>query len=409
MIQIKSMYCLYVIPCLSKTGPDTRAMNHPFHRALRSDRLFFPAACLLAVVVVLQRGLDYWGRSPLTDLPPFWHGHEMLFGFAPALMAGYLLTGLRSRTVLIVFAAWLSARLMILWSPSEFLIVAPAMLAFPAALAMLAGGRLLTSAKSLRNAVFPLVLIVIFLAESLYLIGWPGQGGDASAAGLSLMSGLVVLMLFAMGGRIIAAATSGAHQALGRSLERAAHADLEKIGVPLLAASALLDTLDRAAVLSGGLSLAAGMVVLLRLWRWRVWLTPGERTLSFLHLGYGLLGLGLLLKGWAGLGGDIPFFSAYHLVYVGALGLLGGHIMTRVRLQRDRRSLAMGPMAFTALLLIALALPFRLLALAAGYQPQALLLAAGFWSAGFGLLLVWLLVQPFRPRNSGRKPSANSR
>ncbi|GAB4571207.1 MAG: NnrS family protein [Rhodothalassiaceae bacterium] len=378
---------------------------------LRADRLFFPAAALHAALIVALRAAEASGHSVLASLPPYWHGHEMLFGFAPALMAGYLLNGLGPDRIVLLFCAWLLARAGFFAQPERIEIAAPLLLLYPLGLALLAGGRLSGAAKSLRNALFPAILAAPPLAEGLYLLDWPSQSGMAAHAGLALMSGLVTLMLFAMGGRIIAAATSGAHRSLGRTLPYTAQIDLEMAGVALLLPALLLDSLGRFPPIAGAASLAAGGIVALRLVRWQVLRLGRKSGLMPLHIAYGLLGCGLVFKGAAQILDLAPLFGASHLVYVGALGLLAALMTLRASRQRDRLSdMAHRRAEHAVMVLIGLSLPFRLAALFVPDEaPILIVIAAAFWSAGFLSLAALLVHHGLRARKSGRKPSAKRR
>ncbi len=57
-------------------------------------RPFFLLAAILAAAAVPLWLLIYQGAlEPVSSLPPtVWHGHEMVFGFAVAVIAGFLLT-----------------------------------------------------------------------------------------------------------------------------------------------------------------------------------------------------------------------------------------------------------------------------------------------------------------------------
>ena len=63
-------------------------------------RPFFLAAGLYAVIAVAAwAGILAAGPAPFGAVPPhLWHGHEMLFGFVGAAIAGFLLTAVPSWT-----------------------------------------------------------------------------------------------------------------------------------------------------------------------------------------------------------------------------------------------------------------------------------------------------------------------
>ena len=110
------------------------------------------------------------GRAPFGSLPPhLWHGHEMLFGFIGAAIAGFLLTAVPSWTgsrgfagapLVLASALWLAGR--IAFAGAAFLpwpVVAAIELAFLPLLAFLIGRSLIRE----RNRNFPMLVIVAVL------------------------------------------------------------------------------------------------------------------------------------------------------------------------------------------------------------------------------------------------------
>lgn len=87
-------------------------------------RIFFLGAGVFAVLTMLLWYLVLGARMPyaLQAVHPFyWHGHEMIFGYACAVIAGFLLTAVKTWTgvdmpvgwrLLGIFLPWLLARLM---------------------------------------------------------------------------------------------------------------------------------------------------------------------------------------------------------------------------------------------------------------------------------------------------------
>src|SRR5512143_3819978 len=109
-------------------------------------RPFFLAAGIYAVLLMALWVLVLRGSLALGGLSPFiWHGHEMVFGFAVAVIAGFLLTaaqnwtGIRtpSGTLLaLLFLLWLAGRLGFLVPGLPAWLVATVDLAFLPALAL---------------------------------------------------------------------------------------------------------------------------------------------------------------------------------------------------------------------------------------------------------------------------------
>lgn len=67
---------------------------------------FLFGALFAAVAMLLWLGqLNGWLTLPGIANPIWWHGHEMLFGFGAAIVAGFLLTAVQNWTAHPVFGA----------------------------------------------------------------------------------------------------------------------------------------------------------------------------------------------------------------------------------------------------------------------------------------------------------------
>ncbi|MGP4849334.1 NnrS family protein, partial [Marinobacter sp. 1Y8] len=88
-----------------------------------SFRVFFSAAALFAVVTMLLWAFVFTGYTDIDAQvlnPLYWHGHEMVYGYALSVVAGFLLTAVKTWTgvmmphgykLLGIFVCWLLARL----------------------------------------------------------------------------------------------------------------------------------------------------------------------------------------------------------------------------------------------------------------------------------------------------------
>ncbi len=267
---------------------------------------------------------------------PAHHGHEMLLGFAAAVMAGFLFTRISRRVLAATFVAWLAARAaMALDAPAAALAV---LLPLPLLALFWWGGRpFLKAAKTPHNAVPGLAVLALLSAEAAYVAARLGLWEGERAAVL-LAFALVTLMLFVMGGRLLAAASAGALRLKGVTLPQRhlVQRPWEWAGVGGIAAMGLADAagLPSAAALGAALAGAAALVRLAG-WRpWRLWDEPG---LWPLHLGYFWLGAGLLVRAAAQVGAPLPPQAGLHLVTVAALGCLAAGVAIRTVHQRARR------------------------------------------------------------------------
>ncbi len=366
---------------------------------MRADRLFFPAAAGFAAAAVPLWLLQYAGILPPTTEGAAWHGHEMVFGFALAVVAGYLLTRASRTGLLLALAAWLAGR------AAPFIPMLPTPLgallavAFPAVLFAIAGRTLLGAAKTGRNLVFGILLGGFLVAELVCQAGRIGLVARGEMLGIGLALGLVLLLIFVMGGRVLAAAASGALQRQGRHLPGLAQRGIERVGLIAFLAMIAAGALDWPR-LEAAAALPAGMLVLLRLVGWRAWRIVGDGTLAPLLLGYAMLGLGLLLYGpaiWTGLASPT---AARHLGAIGGLGGTTFAMTLRVAAQRGRCSLRPPGWALAGSVMIASAAFARAAMAQAQASMAALLVAGGLWSAAFAALAIHLAVAPAR-RASG--------
>ncbi|OXL18532.1 NnrS family protein [Psychrobacter sp. DAB_AL32B] len=88
-----------------------------------SFRIFFSAAAIFAIITMALWAFVFTGHTGIeaqTLNPLYWHGHEMIYGYALAVVAGFLLTAVKTWTgvmmphgykLLAIFGCWLLARL----------------------------------------------------------------------------------------------------------------------------------------------------------------------------------------------------------------------------------------------------------------------------------------------------------
>lgn len=379
----------------ANTGEGAESIRESRGRKVQAFQLFFADATVYAALTVPVWVLQYLGIVvPLSERMAGWHGHEMVFGYALAVVAGYLITKGSTAMVMAAFFSWLAARFLVMIPSLPAAVEAAVALAFPVILFALAGLPFLRAAKSWRNAVFGLLLAGFVGAEALHQLGALDLLPAGQERGIILAIDLVVLLLFTMGGRVIAAATSGAIQRTGAYVKGAAQSRLERAGVLALAVMSLLDALQWLPTAAAMLALAVGLIVLLRLLRWQVWRVVDVAEVSTLHLGYAWLAAGLLMKAAAQGLGAIDLFESTHGLMVGGLGTLSLVMMARVALQRLRRTIAFPPMVLAAIGLITLAAILRTLAVLPDLRLWMIEAAALAWVAAF-LMFAMFLVRLF--------------
>ena len=370
-------------------------------------RPFFLAAGLFAVVLlglwlaILQGG---FAIGPLA--PAVWHGHEMLFGFTVAVIAGFLLTAAQNWTgirtpsgppLAALFLLWLAGRLGFLVPGLPPGLVALVDLAFLPVLALVLGSPIIR-ANQFKNYPFPVMLLTLAVANALVHLEALGWTATASL-GLHLANYVVVTMMVVMSGRVIPSFTDNK---LGT---RARRWKTLEILVPVATLSALAAALIAPySVVTVLLAAIAAAVNAIRLAGWytnKFWSVP---LLWILHLGYAWIVLGFALLALSAAGVSAAADSALHAFTAGGIGVLTLGMMARVSLGHTGRLLEPPPVmryAFVAINLAALvrvALPlFFPTAYAQGMTVSGLI-----WVAAFGLFVVVYAPMLLRPRVDGK-------
>src|SRR5574337_950702 len=216
---------------------------------------------------------------------PLGHAHEMLVGFALAVVAGYQLPQMTRERLALMLGLWLAGRVLFIAFAGNLAASVPDV-AFAFALVAHIVPRLFVAAKKLRNLALPLVLSALCVAAALFdVLLHITLGVPVEAVVLALVLLLSALMLF-MGGRILAPAVAGQFYRQGRNLAarvqpRIEAASLILVGIAIVAAAVP----------------AAGVAAFVRLVRWRIWECEGRPDLACLGIGYTWLAVGLVALG----------------------------------------------------------------------------------------------------------------
>lgn len=347
--------------------------------------LFFPAAAIHAAIVLpLSVYSLAFGQILLPGLTsPLAHAHEMVFGFAMAVVAGFLINRIERKKLWLLFGLWLAARLSFLLAPQNFLSHL-ANIAFASYFAAMAAPQFLTAAKKWRNRIFAPTVVALSLALTAFHLGgwWPQLRIQSNIARDAVVI-LALLMAF-MGGRIIAPAVAGYFQTIGIKLETRVQPRLEAVLLILLICALLAAVLDEH-FMTGVLLIAAAVVAGARLVRWRLWWCWRRADLLCLGVGYSWLVLGLALLGGSYLFASFRTTVALHAITVGAIGTLTLTVMARkwVIKARQHPGGIRGLMPATGLIASA-----AILRLGWPYSPTALIGSAVLWSGAFLLLLI---------------------
>lgn len=360
-----------------------------------ANAVFFPAAALYAALIVPWWALGLAGviQAPAGLLTPAHHAHEMLFGYALAVVAGYLLGPQLMRFNVVLLAVWCAARLSFLLWPGSWLASISAGL-FALGFAAKVVPRFARSAKKWRNrAIVPLVIGLAVLCAAA---GPAIQFLSASAVQSILIEGIVLLagLMYFMGGRIIAPAVAGHIRRSGGRLDSPVQPLLEGTTLVCFGLVLLLMPLRNFQAIAGVFLAGLGVLTAVRLLRWHPWRCLSRPDLMALLVGYAWLAIGLVLTGAAFATHFIHWQLGIHGLTIGALGTLTLTVMARTRMLYRFRDPNQFHLAHYGAVLISAAALLRVVPgvfqAGAGYETS-MVLAAGCWSGAFLLLFALLL------------------
>ena len=383
-------------------------LAHPF-------RPFFLLTGIYGGVVVAAWILFLFGGWPLPIgwSPLQWHSHEMLYGFVPAAIAGFVLTAmtnwtgaaaLRGAPLLALIVLWLAGRVVMWfasWIPSWC--VAAVDLAFLPALAIYVA-RVLLRHGNRRNLILVGVLSLIIIGNIMMHIGFISGATVWLKVGQQHGLDVITLMMVIIAGRIVPAFTGNYLRATGENPDHVHRSVwVERLTITSVILLLPLSWFGAPAPLIAVVALAAGVINAVRLARWSGWRAGREPLLWILHLAYLWIVVALVLRGLSAFVDTIPASLWQHALGVGAIGTLILGVMTRVAAGHTGRPLKLLPFGLAIYVAIIAATLLRLMA-AANIMDYRLGigLAAIAWVLAFGLFVIIYGPILSHPRADGR-------
>ncbi|SMR81896.1 uncharacterized protein involved in response to NO [Aliiroseovarius halocynthiae] len=295
-------------------------------------RLFFPAAALFAGLSIPLWLLARMGIDTATADPYLWHQHEMLWGYLPAAIAGFLFTALpnwtgrpalSSAALLALFTLWFSGR-GAMFAASDALgaqLLTACFLPVIAALAL----REILAAGNTRNVVVAVMISILWVAQMVFL-WWDAQLGVTLGFAISL------LLMTLIGGRVTPAFSRNWLKKRGVSRIPAGFGVVDKATIGLTILAVVSWVITDTSTLTGITAGLAALAQALRLTRWcglSVWKEP---LLFAQHAAYAWLAVGLALLAIASLGDKASVGQAFHALGAGAIGSMTAIVMLRALL-----------------------------------------------------------------------------
>lgn len=364
-------------------------------------RPFFLAAGWYALVAIAAWALLYrLGAAPFGALPAYlWHGHEMLYGFVAAAIAGFMLTavpswtgnrGFAGRPLVALTLVWVAGRLAMAAAGALPLpVVAAVQLAFLPALALTIAPSLFRSSN--RNRPLLVVLLALWLVDAVFLYAL--RDGNALLAGRALRVALdiVLLLITVIGGRIVPSFTANALRQRGAKVGVRVRGSVERFVILTMLALVIVDIVSPSHRLTAWVALVAAAAHAWRMAGWRSLHTLTEPIVWVLHAAYAWIPVGLALKAVHFLTGAGWAAHWVHALSIGAVATMVLAVTSRAALGHTGRPLVVGrPVAWSYGLLIGAAVVrvFGAAFLPLEY-PAIIGLASVLWVAAF-LIYAWV-------------------
>lgn len=373
-------------------------------------RIFFLLASVYSVVAVSLWTLVYfgWMRLPADGLNPFhWHAHEMIFGYATAVIAGFLLTATANWTGLKTLHGWPLAALALCWLLARCLFIAGhialsslADLVFIGLLFAAVASPILRVRQGRQAGI--LGKLVLFLpAVLLFMLGSLGDLQRGTFLGIYAGLYLVIGLILMMGRRVVPIfIKSGVDEPVEPGNPRW----LDIASLLLFVVFFIAALLPQWVALAQWSALGLFAVNAARLLAWHsrgIWRKP---LVWVIYLGLWFVTLGFLLYFLSGVT-EVPVFVAVHAFAYGGIGMMTLGMMSRVALGHTGRSIHAPPpaiqLAFGVLLTGALVrVGFPLLLPAAAYS-WCIGVSQGLWIVAFAIYVVVYTPMLVAPRVDG--------
>ena len=333
-------------------------------------RPFFLGASALAVV-----SMGLWLSVYSFDLPlgfnrlspSLWHAHELVFGYALAVIAGFLLTAVRNWTGIqtpsgwklgALFLLWASARIAFFFGDALMKLAAVADLVFFIALLVSVFVPILKTNQWRQLAIFS-KLVLIGIGNVIFYAGVLGFLEQGMRWGIYTGFYLVLGLILTMSRRVI---PDFIRRGVGYAVELKNRRWLDLSSMSLFVIFFILDAFTSFKSAAGWLALGLFALHCIRALGWHsygIWTKP---LLWGLYLAYLFLVLGFGLYALSTLTAIGSYFLAIHTFAVGGIGLVTVSMMGRVSLGHTGRDVHSPPKLLTwALLLVTLASFVRVL------------------------------------------------
>lgn len=284
-----------------------------------------------------------WTLQPKHFAPITWHAHEMIYGYSMAVIAGFLLTAVKTWTdvqtlngypLLSLFLFWIVVRLLPFFSGIASIEIVALMDNLFILFLIVAVAAPLLKVRQWRNMSMMALLLLLLASNVVFYLGVLGIITNGILLGLYSGLYLILTLIFIMGRRVI---PFFIERGVGYpvKLKNWKWIDISSLVTFLL--FWIADLIVLSSSITAGL---AGLLFFIHGIRLFGWHTPGiwkKPLLWILYLAYTLIVVGFALKAIGIVYGISPYL-AVHAFAFGGIGMMTLGMMARVSLGHTGRS-----------------------------------------------------------------------
>lgn len=368
-------------------------------------RSFFAASGIFAIFAIF-----IWIVSNLLNIPinidgvfsgVNWHRHEMIFGFVGSAICGFLLTAvpnwtnrqpLNSLPLLLLFIAWILARILNLTAPENLKILSASI---DGGFYIALGIFIIKEVIKAKNRNIPIGIIIIAFGVLDAMDHFFNE--DTNIIIYCAIASIITLISI-IGGRIIPAFTRNYLNKIGNNKKLPVMPNMFDNFTIIFTGLSLLYWAIFQNNISGFFLIISSALQFIRLSRWCGEKTIYEKLVLILHVGYFFVPLGLLGLGFGALQ-IIPISAGIHTLTMGAMAVMILAVMTRASLGHTGRPLQSSVTAITSYIFLVLGTIFRVMGALDIFNNLAdIIIAAIFWIFAYTLFTKEYLPYFLKPR-----------
>lgn len=388
-------------------GQSKNLFNHPFLG--RGFRPFFLLGAIYSALNLLVWGGFYMGHVVPPDIffdPISWHAHEMIYGFAMAIISGFLLTAVANWTggaparqihLLGLCLIWFAGRVVMNFSlglPDIIILIVEN--SFIPVLALSLSIPLLKSWNT-RNFAFLGLLTLLFICDLFFFI-------TESRTPLYAAVMVIITIISLVGGRIIPAFTVAAIRRRGVKVFQTPQNKIDLMALLSLVLTVLIILFwEKEGIILAVVSIFSALVHLFRMRVYHTFKILNDPMVWILHIGYIWVVAGLFLLGLSSLG-IIPISIALHALTAGAIGSMTIGMMCRVSLGHTGRDLVANKLTVMMFVMMQASIVIRVVLplIFTEYINLWIISSACLWSLCFVFFVFTYALILWRPRPDGK-------